>query len=428
MNKTDTKTSLSNTFSNTLNRISNKSYFFLLILSILIQLFRYRSNLFIPLVNEWSTQELTFNYSYGFIRRGLLGTFTQLIQNAFHIEFLSAVVIVQNLGFILFLVSFLLFISKLLKDDQDKTFCFIVLVTIGLNLFGFELKMFGLFDTYIMAITMLMIYLIITDRALFLIPFLAGICVLIHEGYPMMYFGVIVALLVYRFCYSDNYKAMLKYSAVFISTGLVVSGLFIYFYFIHPRINDPDIEAILANSKKLLNAPSIDTSNLRFIWLDDEIIPNTNAAINNMCINGKLTDWFFKLIRIPIMNAVVCSPLIYLTSLFWIRVIKGEKTKYKKAILFLCGASVLLTLPIIILHTDQARWFYDIFFFEITVIGTIYLLNLNNERCILQKICRITLPKVLLVVLYLVFYWRQYITFISYYLLPLVFGWEALLM
>lgn len=428
MNKTDNRLNLSNYFFKATNKASNRFYFYLLILSVVIQLFRYRSNLFFPLVNEWSTQELTINYSYGFIRRGLLGTLTLIIHKAFHIEFLSAVVIVQNLGFFLFALSFLLFIAYLLKDKQDKSFCFIVLVIIGLNFFGFELKMHGLFDTYIMAITILMVFLIITDKALFMIPVLSGICVLIHEGYPMMYFGIIVALLIYRFCYSEINKHKIKYAATFILTGLVVSTLFVYFYFIHPRIDNPDIDAILTNVKSLLNAPSIDTSNLRYIWLDDEIIPNTNTAINNMCINGKLTDWFFKLIRIPIMNAVVCSPLIYLISVFWIKIIKCEKAKLKKAILFLCGASVFLTLPIIILHTDQARWFYDIVFFEIIVIGSIYMLNFNNERAILKEICKFSLPKVLLIVFYYVFYWRQYITFISHYLLPLVFGWKALLM
>lgn len=420
MNKTNNRTRLSDTFSKASDKISNRSWFCLLILSILIQIVRYHSNLFIPLVNEWSTQELAIDYSYGFIRRGLLGSFTHLIQSSFHIDFLSAVVIVQNLGFVLFLIAFLLFIARLLKNDQDKTFCFVVLVTIGLNLFGFELKMHGLFDTYIMFLTLLMVYLIISDKALFLIPFLTGICVLIHEGYPMMYFGVIVALLLYRFCYSENRRSAFKYAVIFIITGLVVSMLFIYFYFIHPRIEDPDIDAILANVKKLLNEPTIDTSNFRYIWLDDEIIPNSNTAINNMRIDGKLTAWFFKLIRVPIANAIICGPLLYSTALFWLRIIKGERSRFRKAILFLSGSSVLLTLPIIVLHTDQARWFFDIFFFEITVIGTIYLLNFNKEQNILAKICKITIPKVLLVIFYYVFYWEQYITIISQYYLPLV--------
>ena len=119
MNKTNNRTRLSDTFSKASDKISNRSWFCLLILSILIQIVRYHSNLFIPLVNEWSTQELAIDYSYGFIRRGLLGSFTHLIQSSFHIDFLSAVVIVQNLGFVLFLIAFLLFIASYSQTQRS---------------------------------------------------------------------------------------------------------------------------------------------------------------------------------------------------------------------------------------------------------------------------------------------------------------------
>ena len=425
MNIKDSKSSISVHCSNTFNKVSNRTYFLLLVFSIFIQLLHFWDHVISPQTQEWCTQELTMNYTYGFIRRGLLGSFTYLIQNAFNIDFLYAVRIVQGLGMILFTTSLLIFLWQLLKDKQNKSFCFVALALISLNLWGFHFKLYCLLDTYTFFLTILMVYLILSDKALFLIPLFAGLCELIHEGYPMMFFGIIMSLIVYRFCYADN-KNRIKYACVFIITGLVVSVLFCYSYMLHPRIENPDIELILANCRALLKNETLDTSNIRFIWLDSTIISGSQHANSVLWVTGKPTEWFFKLMRIPLLNVVITSPLIFMTARFWIKIIKYEQIKLRKFLLVLCGSLVFLTLPLIIFHTDQARWFYDIVLFEVIVIGAICLKNANNERDALSSITKLTLPKMLLLVFYYVFYWNPYISFLSQFMLPSIFGWSSI--
>ena len=426
MDKKVNRTVISERGSGLLDKLSNKFYFLLLIFSILIQFIRYFEIIALPQIREWNTQELTMNYSYGFIRRGILGTFTQFFQNLFNMEFVYAAKLVQGIGMILFTASFLLFIWILLKDNKDKTFCFAALVLASLNMWGFNFKLYCLMDTYMIFLTFIMVYLIMSDKALFLIPLFAGICVLIHEGYPMMFFGIIVSLLIYRFCYSDNNKSRIRYAVIFVITGLVVSGLFLYLYMLHPRIENADIELVLNNCRKLLGDDTVDLSNLRFIWLDGTIMTGSQHATSVMWIDGEPTKWFFDLTKIAFLNALVLSPLIFMTARFWIRIIKNETVKYRKILLLLSSLMVFLVIPLITSHTDQARWFYDIVIFEIIVIGSICLMNRNNERSALSGITKITIPKLVLILFYFVFYWNTYITVISQFLLPSILGWSAL--
>ena len=296
--------------SNSLNKISNKAFFLLLVFSIALQLFRYIQYAVHPRVEEWNTQELTMSYRYGFIRRGLLGTITYFLYDVLHIDFLKAVSIVQSLGLILFTAAFLIFFWRLLKDDQDKSFCFITLVLISLNVWGFHFKFYGLLESYMVFLTFLMVYLILKGKAMFLIPILAGLCVMIHEGYPMMFFGVIVSLIIYRFCYEDNDKMKTKYMAVLLFTCIVIGGLFVYLYILHPRIENADTELILENSKKLLKVDQINATSMRIIWFDNKQALTGENSDTIMWSGATPTIWFLMFILTPVINCIVLSPLI----------------------------------------------------------------------------------------------------------------------
>ena len=385
--------------------LTNKTFFLLLVFSFAAKFYLYRNDIYTLDPKAWHTQELTMDYSYGFIRRGLAGSFATLIKNVFNIEYPTALKTVQIIGVLLFSVAILIFFSSVLKFENEKAFCFISILYISLDQTGFELTQFGLLDTYIMPITILMVYLIVKDKALFLIPILSGVCVLIHEAYPMMFFAVIVALLIYRFCYAEDRKAQIRYASVFLITGLVVSVLFVYFIFIHPRIDNPDIEAIKATCTMKLGR-EIEFSNLRTLWLDPTLIPNTIQADSQMWINGKSTAMFFMLMKLVIANTIICIPLIVLTAKYWIGVIRNESSKFRKFLLLICSLSVFLVLPLIIIHNDQGRWFHDIVFFEIVVMGGMFLMNFNNERKVLSGLTKFTVLKGLLLVFYLAVYFN----------------------
>ena len=399
--------------SNSLNKISNKAFFLLLVFSIALQLYRYIQYAVHPRVEEWNTQELTMSYRYGFIRRGLLGTITYFLYDVLHIDFLKAVSIVQSLGLILFTAAFLIFFWRLLKDNQDKSFCFITLVLISLNVWGFHFKFYGLLESYMVFLTFLMVYLILKGKAMFLIPILAGLCVMIHEGYPMMFFGVIVSLIIYRFCYEDNDKMKTKYMAVLLFTCIVIGGLFVYLYILHPRIENADTELILENSKKLLKVDQINATSMRIIWFDNKQALTGENSDTIMWSGATPTIWFLMFILTPVINCIVLSPLIILRIRFWRKIIKNEPGKTRRILLTVCSLMVFLVLPLLIVHTDQGRWFYSVIISEIILTGALSLMNKNNERLVLSEITRLSLPKVLLLVFYCFFYFNSDIFFTS---------------
>ena len=387
------------------SRVPNTAYFLLLLVYFIAKAVFFRKNFFVLDTTVWQSQELTMDYSYGFIRRGLIGSFVTLIRNCFNIEYPAAIKTVQNIGFILFAAAILLFFYVLLKNKNEKACCYLVLIYIALDQIGFELNSFGLLDNYIIAITLLMVFLIVKDKLLFFIPFLSGICVMIHEGYPMMFFGVIVALLIYKFCYAEDKKAKQKYATVFVSTGLIVSALFIYFYILHPRIDNPDVEAILASCTERLGT-EFKHGTLMNIWLDPVPVSDPEHAVSLMWLNGKPTALFYLYTMLPIFNLIICSPLIVQVVLFWKGIIHNEPSKFKKLLLFICSLPVFLVIPLIIFHLDQARWFYDVIFFEAVVIGGIFLINSNNERNVLSKLTKIGILKILMLLFYCVFFFQ----------------------
>ena len=325
MSKKDQTSNARSLDSNTLGKVSNKAFFLLLVFSIALQLFRFIEYAVHPRIEEWNTQELTMSYRYGFIRRGLLGTLTYFIYDVLNIDFLRAASIVQNLGLILFTAAFLIFIRRLLKNDQDKSFCFMTLVLISLNVWGFHFKFYGLLESYIVFLTFLMVYMILTEKAMFLIPILAGLCVMIHEAYPMMFYGVIVSLLIYKFCYADNNKMKTRYVLVFIFSSIVIGSLFIYLYILHPRIENADTELILEECRNLLKVDRIKVDNMRILWFDNK---QTLTGVNSDTImwNGTTpSTWFLMFILTPVINFIVLSPLFLILAI-WIgtKIVKNE--------------------------------------------------------------------------------------------------------
>ena len=379
--------------------LTNRTIFLLLVFTIAVKCLAFRTSFINIGIDAWHTVELTMDYSYGFVRRGLLGSFATLLAKCFRIDYLLAIKTVQFIGVFLFLIAMVLFFRRLLKNESDQAFGFIVLIYIALDNIGLELCMFGLLDTYIIAITILMVFLILKDKALSLIPPLAGICVLIHEGYPMMLFAVIVTLLVYRFCYAEDKKARLRYAVTFVTTGLTVSILFFLSYFVFARLKNVDAEQVIASAWAKLGE-EFESSCYTQVFIDPAMVRDRGQ----MWINGQPQDDFFILMRIVIINIIICSPLIFMTARFWIRIIRNEHIMYRKFLLIFCSLSVFMVLPLIIIHNDQGRWFYDIVLFEIVSISSIALLNLNNEKDILTEMTKLTVPKMLMFIFYTAFF------------------------
>ena len=152
---------------------------------------------------------------------------------------------------------------------------------------------------------------------------------------------------------------------------------------------------------------------MRIIWFDNKQALTGENSDTIMWNGTTPTIWFLMFILTPVINCIVLSPLIIMRIKFWKKIIKNESDKTRRILLTLSSLMVLLVLPLLIVHTDQGRWFYTVVISEIILVGALSLMNKNNERSVLSEITKLTLPKVLLAAFYCFFYFDTDIFFSS---------------
>jgi len=316
----------------------------------------------------------------------------------------------QLLGTLVLIALLFVFFYYLLKRTEIHSSTMMILFFVALGSIGFYFHNWGQLDIYMLSVTIIACFLIIKDKYIGLIPFLMAMCVMTHEGYVMMYFGIVMALLIYR-TYNTVDKDRKKYLLCLISTGSIAACLFVYFYYFSVSVSRVHIDEILANTDQILNI-SIRTNdwalrNMNYIF--------TGSALpeSAMWVRGAPSIYFFTFILAALINVLVCLPVIIIMVKFWRSVFKSCKFKSKKIILTLGASLQLLTLPLILVQIDQARWFYDIVFFNFLFISSMICMGDEDFISAVQKHFKPSVIKFLLIIFYFFFYLNPDIQMIS---------------
>lgn len=356
------------------NHIETNKNFQMYIIS-LLALFQVVENIRNPFVlfSDWQSTELTVNYTYGFVRRGFMGSITYAVSQIFSLDYAKAICIVQFIGEIIFVALFLSFLYRVLRKTDDLAIGIILVVS--MNVIGFYVRDWGELDIFMISLTIIMLYLLFNNRCLWLIPIIAGICECIHEGYALMYFGIIFSALLYK-AFIENDKKKKKYLwAILLLTGALVSCLFLYFYFFS-KINVP-FEKMYENIHDEIGDIAL-YYNLAYIY------NNGDAPLLAMWLNNRPTLEFIKRMMADFLNLIVCLPMIVMAISFWKRLIADKvtiKNKLKYSVIPLFG---FLILPLVFIQTDQARWFYDFVLFELFLISFVAI---NEDSATIKKCC-----------------------------------------
>ena len=123
--------------------------------------------------------------------------------------------------------GFFIYIAFRTKDIRLNI---LLLLFASTDLIGFYFWDWGEPDVVMIPITIIACILIIKNKYIWLIPVLLSLCMMIHEAYVMMYFSVVIGLLFIRYTSSSG-KDKKRYLSCLLTTGLLCSLLFIYFYF-----------------------------------------------------------------------------------------------------------------------------------------------------------------------------------------------------
>lgn len=320
---------------------------------------------------DWQNIEMIMSYKFGFVRRGLMGTLALALSNIFGIDRHDAIVRIQYAGEIILclLITVLIFylISLCKNETSQNTVIFLSAVFIMLGGFGFYLYDWGEPDIYMASLTIIAVLLIVSKRCIFLVIPISCICEMIHEGYALMFFPVVFALLFYFYCKEDDKTKKKKYFVVLFLTTLFTAVLFFYFYFFSTPIVNYSEEEILGEFKAVYPKKLSDllANNIKYIWLGAE-----NYALP-LWKEGKPTFIFFYRMTDLMFWALAVSPcLIYMLIIWLSRALNFKKNKHKWAELALFF-SIIVVVPLFIVHSDIARWCYSLVFYEFVILSVI---------------------------------------------------------
>ena len=344
---------------------------------------------------NWSSHELLVDYSYGFIRRGLMGSLVTLLSRIFQADIYTVIIFTKLAGTIVFVALLFFYIYYFIKHTNARYAVVMVTLFVAMGGFSFYFLAWGEMDIYLLALTITACFLIIKDRFLWLVPFLVAACVMIHEGYVLMYFGIIIAILFYRATVDEDPKKRKKYWIILLSTGLVASILFIYFYFFSTQVSSIHIDEVIRKTKQVLNE-DFHIPDLKYIYVGNS---EPNFA---MWVDGKPTGHFLVRVLAVAMNTIVCLPIIIILFNFWKTVISKNAERNKRLIIVLCVASQLLTVPLVISHLDQARWFYDVVFFNFLFITAVICIGDKSILFAAEKYFKPTVITVAVIIFYFI--------------------------
>ncbi len=363
------------------------------------------------LIVEWPAHELTANYSYGFIRRGLMGTVVQLVSQALRADTLEIIFLTQFMGTIVFVALLIFFFFLILKKTNTAASKMMILLFVAMGGIGFYFFRWGEMDIFMISISLVSCILIIKSKYIWLIPFFSAVCVMIHEGYVMMYFGIIMALLLYRATMEEDKDNKKKFWICLFSTGILTTALFIYFYFFSVSVSKVHIDEILANAEQNLRI-LLQEVNMRYIYAGDGL---PSAA---MWVKGKPTDEFFIRMVILCLNILVCLPIIILLIRFWNNVLRHTIDRRRKVITIVCLAFQLLTIPLVLVQTDQARWFYAVVYFNFLFTSSVMCIGNKEISLAASKFFTPSIGKWILFVFYFLFFMSPHLQSISSYYIP----------
>lgn len=326
-------------------------------------------------VRRYNTTILAFNYSYGFISRGLLGTLYMGLnkilpfdilnyESVVNITFLATSVIVL----VFFILAIVILSKTELKYHTNVQYIIIFFAMFFVPMF-YSFRNMGRPDVYMIFLTFIGLILIICEKLEWLLIPLSILSVMVHQGYVFMFYNIFLYLLVYKAFHHTRNKRK-KYITILAISFLSVSVLFLYFNFFS-HMNGPEIyDEIVALATKLGNEGEVFD-----ILINHEILG----------IDPWKEEWpqhIYNFIELPIF-CLIMLPYIAIGIRFFKSVIQATENKTKKwlyAFLPICSFTML---PSYLIKIDYGRWlFAGVAYFSLVILALCAL----NDTLVKEKL------------------------------------------
>lgn len=356
-------------------KISNK--FLLVMIGFTFGLFWY---FFAGTTSNINTTMLAFNYKYGFISRGLLGTIYSVLDAILPWDLYTyrwAMFFFEGC-LLVFVVLLFVFCMQCLKRCEPSVkesvqYLIILYFICAIPMFSSEYNL-GRLDMFCLMCSMLSVLLMVYGKAEWLTLPLSATGVLFHQGHVFMYMGMVLALQVYKALDAvkeqDDIKEVFhnrtsrKYLALFLLTFFTVSALFIWFEgFSH------------VNGKQIVDE-IIDTA-CRMGPNADYHIDVVDHEMLGVDLSAK--EWEYhkqNFVELPLYCLLVL-PYILIAIRFFKGLLASAKTKIDKWKYMIIIVGSVTILPDMILKVDYGRWVFAIISYYIVVLLALHAMKDN---------------------------------------------------
>lgn len=318
-------------------------------------------------VRRYNTTILAFNYTYGFISRGLLGTLYLCLDKLLpgdilnYVDVANITLIATTVVMGVFVLLALCVLIKTKEKYLQGAQYIILFFAIFFVPMYYSLRNMGRPDIYMMFLTFIGLLLLVWGKMEWLIVPLSILNVMIHQGYVFMFYNIFMYPLIYK-AFQHTGKKRKKYIAILITSFLSVSVLFLYFNFFS-HINGEEIyDEIYALAAQLSNNGEVYETLL------------THELLGIDPWDQEWPQHIYNFIELPIY-CLFMSPFIVLGVRLFKNIIKAAETKlekFKYAMLPICSMTIL---PCYILKIDFGRWIFAGLAYFALVILVLYALG-----------------------------------------------------
>lgn len=190
-------------------------------------------------IDDYSKIPYVLDYRVeGFIRRGLIGTLINLINPGMSFdEKMMLARILLLIAAVLCIVMLVLIVLKIPKHLRRYAVMMMLLLLVSPGFSSYFGTAFCRLDIYVFLIGLVCDYLLIIDKACFLVPILCGMAMSIHTAFAFLVFPIVFILMGIRaFLLKNSGKREKKYIIVLCLSTIIVIGLFVYYAMIYKRI------------------------------------------------------------------------------------------------------------------------------------------------------------------------------------------------
>ena len=350
---------------------SSQTRVFLFILAIFAALVAVR--FFDGEINAQDTTIYAFNYGYGFISRGLMGSILCLLDSLtaadlMNYETIYAISIAGTAGFF---VSLFAFYRALLKTCDANKYRLMQLLIVAVSIYAFpefvSYENFGRVDVFLAILMLIGMTTLVTEKAEWLIVPLCIVGMLLHQGFIFMNINILLVGLFYKMLLGEEAKSRRYYGILFAVTLTVCSALFIYFEFFS-HVNGTDIYDTVKAMARQLSADGRQYA----------------PGIINHEILGEgvfMDEWPYHVINYAETAefVILFLPYIVIAWRFCRNLVRSAGDMRHRLAYLAIALGAWTVIPEMVLKIDYGRYVYEIVFYYLAVVMMVMTFEKTKE-------------------------------------------------